>query len=134
MATTSHRKDQAFRNIVGEPADHFIDLFWARLLPYISVAEPGQRVEYRLLVRNNFERTVTYEARLQPPTGWEAQAEFATLKLDAGGRGEIALAATASPTADGVRRLTTAEIRIDGQSQGPLVEALVTVKGGAAGE
>ena len=126
-----HRKEQAFRNIVGEPADHFIDLFWARLLPYISVAEPGQRVEYRLLVRNNFERTVTYEARLQPPTGWEAQAEFTTLKLDAGGRGEIALAATAPPTPDGVRRLTTAEIRIDGQSQGPLVEALVTVQGGA---
>ena len=123
---------EAFRNVVGEPADHFIDLFWARLLPYVSVVEPGQQIEYRLLLRNNFERPVTFEARLRPPSGWEASSEFAALNLKAGDRGEIALAATAG-NRDGVRRLTTAEIRIDGQSQGPLAEALVTVQGGGAG-
>ena len=24
------RKERVFRNLVGEPADHYIDLFWAR--------------------------------------------------------------------------------------------------------
>ena len=75
------RKEQAFRNVVGEPADHFIDLFWARLLPYVSVVKPGQQIEYRLLLRNNFERPVTFEARLRPPSGWEASSQFAVLNL-----------------------------------------------------
>ncbi|ANW03054.1 hypothetical protein [Bradyrhizobium icense] len=30
------RKEAAFRDIVGEPANYFIDLFWARMLPYLS--------------------------------------------------------------------------------------------------
>ena len=35
--------------------------------------------------------------------------------------------ATAPEAADGVRRLMTAEIAVDGVSQGPVAEALVTV-------
>jgi hypothetical protein len=41
---------------VGEPADHFIDLFWCRLLPYVAAVRPGQELEYRLLLRNNLGR------------------------------------------------------------------------------
>ena len=37
------------------------------------------------------------------------------------------LRATASQAADGRRRLITAEVAIDGVSQGPVAEALVTV-------
>jgi hypothetical protein len=50
-------------------------------------------------------------------------------KLEAGGRGELILPAQAPGHADGVRRLLTAEIEIDGNSQRPISEALVTVLG-----
>ena len=122
------RKDRIFRELVAEPADHYIDLFWARLLPYVAVVEAGQTVEYRLLLRNNFERPVTYEARLNGPRGWQTSEEFRQLKLEPGGRGEIKLAAVAPDQGDNVRRLVTAQIKIDGQCQGPISEALATVR------
>jgi len=124
------RKERVFRELVGEPADHYIDLFWTRLLPYLAEVKPGQTLEYRLLLRNNIEHAVTYEARLLPPNGWRTSPEFQSLKLKAGERGELELNASAPKAADNVRRLITAEIRIDGQSQGPLCEALVTVSEG----
>lgn len=123
------RKERVFRELVDEPADHFIDLFWSRLLPYVAVARPGEVVQYRLLVRNNLERAATFAARLLPPLGWEVSSEHRSLKLEPGARGEIALQARAPRQADGVRRLMTAELQIDGRSQGPLCEALVTVLG-----
>ena len=122
------RKDRAFRQLVDEPADHYIDLFWARLLPYLSVVGPGQRLEYRLLLRNNLERAVNYEARLLVPSGWQTTPEFQRLRLDAGAGGEIQLTAVAGASPDNSRRLLTAEIMIDGQSHGPISEALVTVR------
>ncbi len=122
------RKERAFRELVGEPADHYIDLFWARLLPYVAVVQPGQELEYRLLLRNNLERTVSYAARLLPPPGWETPPEHRSLVLQPGARGEVRLKAQAPCRGDGVRRLMTAEIVIDGQSQGPISEGLVTVK------
>jgi hypothetical protein len=119
------RKEHAFRELVADPADHFIDLFWARLLPYVAEVKPGQTVDYRLLLRNNLERTVTYEARLLPPSGWQASPELRSLTLAAGTRGEIALTATAPKQANGVRQLMTVEIHINGQTQGPVCEGLV---------
>ncbi len=126
------RKEVVFRELVGEPADHYIDLFWVRLLPYLSVIEPGEELEYRLLVRNNLGRPVRYDARLLAPRGWSVSAEFSSVTLEAESRGEIELRATAPSSADGIRRLMTAEIRIDGESQGPVAEALVTVTPGQA--
>jgi glyoxylase-like metal-dependent hydrolase (beta-lactamase superfamily II) len=123
------RKERAFRELVAEPADHYIDLFWARLLPYVATVRPGQALDYRLLVRNNLGRPAAYEARLLPPSGWKASPETRRLELPDGGRGEIALRAVAPASADGVRRLMTAEVLIDGRSQGPISEALVTVVG-----
>jgi len=122
-------KEHVFRELVDEPADQYIDLFWARLLPYLTTAQAGQRVEYRLLLRNNLERPATFAARLVPPRGWESPTEFVALTLQPGARGEVALWAQAPAVADPVRRLVTAEIQIDGQAQGPVSEALVTVQG-----
>jgi hypothetical protein len=121
------RKERAFRELVAEPADQHIDLFWVRLLPYVAVARPGEELRYRLLVRNNLGRPAEYAARLRPPPGWDAREAVTTLRLEPGGRGEIVLSARAPAAADGVRRLMTAEVLIDGRSQGPLSEALVTV-------
>lgn len=48
------------------------------------------------------------------------------MKLSAGDRGETVLSATAPATADNVRRLMTAEMRIDGKTQRPISEAPLT--------
>lgn len=124
------RKERVFRELVDEPADHYIDLFWARLLPYLAEVKPGEEIEYRLLLRNNYQKPVSYSARLLVPKGWEVSTEYRTLQLEPGGRGELVLPARAPRAADGLRRLITAEIEIDGRSQGPISEALVVVSDG----
>lgn len=124
------RKERVFRNLVAAPADHYIDLFWGRLLPYMAEVTAGETLAYRLLLRNNLERAVTYSARLLVPVGWQTSPEFQTLHLEPTAQGEISLFATAPAdfTAAQGRRLVTAEILIDGVSQGPVCEALVKVR------
>ncbi len=120
------RKEQAMRALVDAPADQSIDLWWARLLPYLSDVRPGANVEYRLLLRNNLERDARFDARLLAPEGWSSPDDFESIDLGPGARGELRLPATA-PTGTDVRRPVLAEIRIDGVTQGPHAEALVTV-------
>jgi glyoxylase-like metal-dependent hydrolase (beta-lactamase superfamily II) len=122
------RKERVFCELVAEPADHYIDLFWARLLPYLAVVQPGQNIDYRLLLRNNLQRPVTYEARLIGPSGWELSSEFSRVSLEPGSRGELLLSAVAPQQPDNTRRLITAEVKVDGRSQGQITEALVTVR------
>lgn len=122
------RKERVFCELVAEPADHYIDLFWARLLPYLAVVQPGQKLDYRLLLRNNLQRPVTYEARLIGPSGWELSSEFSRVALEPGSRGELLLSAVAPQQPDNTRRLITAEVKVDGRSQGQITEALVTVR------
>jgi glyoxylase-like metal-dependent hydrolase (beta-lactamase superfamily II) len=121
------RQERVVKDLVAEPHEQHVDLFWARLLPYLSVARPGERLTYTLLLRNNFGERRRYEARLVPPPGWKAGGrEPARLDLEAGASGSVQLAITA-PGGPSVRRALTAEILIDGVSQGPVAEALVTV-------
>ena len=120
------RKERVFRNLVAEPADHYVDLFWARLRPYLASVAPGGSIEYRLMLRNNWPRPVTFTAQLQPPPGWQAAAA-GSLPLAPGERGELPLQATAPARGDGVRRLLTAQIAVDGEPLGAIAEALVTV-------
>ncbi|UPK28274.1 MBL fold metallo-hydrolase [Bradyrhizobium sp. 195] len=120
------RKEVAFRNVVDEPANHFIDLFWARMLPYLSKARPNSEVAYTIKIRNNLERTAVFSARLLPAFRWTAHGGVESITLESGERGDIVLSATAPSQADPRRRLMTAEILIDDVSQGPLCEALVS--------
>lgn len=122
------RKELAFREVVAEPADHYLDLFWARLLPYLTTARAGDRLEYTLMLRNNLERTTTYAARLIPPAGWDAADGFTELELGPEERGAMTLSLSIPDSLGraGARTPITAEILIDGVSQGPLVEALIT--------
>ena len=122
------RNEQAVRRLTGEPADVSVDVFWARLRPYLSEVAPGEVVTYTLMLRNNFDQETSFEARLLAPPGWETANEFAELKMGVGEKGELTIAATA-PTAADIRRIVTAEIKIDGVTQGPIAEALVTVAG-----
>ena len=120
---------QAVRRLTGEPANVSVDVFWARLRPYLSEAAAGSAVAYTLMLRNNYAEERRFEARLLAPAGWTTDGEFAELKLGAGEKGELELTATAPGTAN-IRRIVTAEIRIDGVTQGPIAEAVVTVTGG----
>lgn len=123
-------KEAAFRDIVDQPADHFIDLFWARMLPFHSERLPNSEVIYTIKIRNNFERTIVYSARLLPAFGWASDGKVESIALHSGQEGEIKLRATAPSLPDRRRRLVTAEILIDGVSQGPLCEALVSISEG----
>ncbi|UPJ79356.1 MBL fold metallo-hydrolase [Bradyrhizobium sp. 183] len=120
------RKEAAFRDIVAEPANQLIDLFWARMLPYLSQARPGSQVKFTIKIRNNLERVAVYKARLLPASGWAAHGEAESITLEPGQQGEIMLRATAPSQVDPQRRLMTAEILIDGESQGPICEAHVS--------
>ena len=51
-----------------------------------------------------------------------------TLELDAGESGELTLSITAPTHPVDGRTLLTAEILIDGQSQGPVAEALISIQ------
>ncbi|MEI8702998.1 MBL fold metallo-hydrolase [Mesorhizobium sp. ISC15] len=120
------RKETAFCEIVDKPANHFIDLFWARMLPYLSEARPNSKVTYTVRIRNNLERTAVYSAHLLSPFGWAPDGEAESITLQPGQRGEVILGATAPSQVDPRRRLITAEVLIDGVSQGPVCEALVS--------
>ena len=126
-------KERAFRAVVAEPADHHIDLFWARLRPYVATAEAGEEIEYVLMVRNSLDRPATYAARLLPPLGWTTPGGLKTVKLDAGESCELTLTITAPLHPSGGRALITAEILIDGNSHGPIAEALIAI-GEASGQ
>ncbi|ANW03022.1 MBL fold metallo-hydrolase [Bradyrhizobium icense] len=123
------RKEAAFRDVVGEPVNHFIDLFWARMLPYVSETSPGSGVDYTIEIRNNLERMAVYSARLLPAFGWTSDGKTQSITLQPGEQDKILLWATAPSQVDPRRRLITAEILIDGVSQGPVCEALVSVSG-----
>ena len=62
------------------------------------------------------------------PIGWQATDQFTEVTIQAEGLAELKLVAKAPPVSDGIRRLMTAEICIEGISQGPVVESLVTVQ------
>ena len=74
--TSSPSRSSVFRSIVADPADHYIDLFWARLRPYLATVAIGETIEYTLMLRNNLERSATYAARLLAPPGWATRATW----------------------------------------------------------
>lgn len=123
------RKEAAFRDIVGEPADIYIDLFWARMLPYLSQASPNSVINYTVKIRNNLERAAIYSARLIPAFGWSSDSKAESISLQPGQHGEVTLTATAPSQSDSRRRLVTAEVLVDGVSWGPVCEALVVTVG-----
>jgi glyoxylase-like metal-dependent hydrolase (beta-lactamase superfamily II) len=122
-------KERVFRQLVKEPSDHYIDLFWVRLRPYLVDVSPRDQVEYAVLLRNNLERAVSYSVEFRMPPGWKGVSEPSNLLLAPSARGELRVAVEAPPEGDGRRRAITAEVFMDGQSVGPLAEALVTVRG-----
>ncbi|MFC6993354.1 MBL fold metallo-hydrolase [Haladaptatus sp. GCM10025707] len=121
------RKESVFRDLVPEPEAQAVDLFWARLLPYQQAAAPGDSVEYTLLVRNNFGEPTTVGARLRDADG-EVLSERRSIALEPDDEGELALSGQIPDDADSGRRVLTAELFVEGESKGPVVEAIVHVE------
>ena len=135
-------KEALWRELLPEPADLGIDVFWARLVPYQLALEPGTRRTLTLQVRNSFGEKATFAARLAAPA--EARVslsgEPAALSLEPGERGILTFDVIAGPTgpadprtadprpADPRRRyLLTADLTVNGRCHGPVAESLVTV-------
>jgi glyoxylase-like metal-dependent hydrolase (beta-lactamase superfamily II) len=120
------RKERVFRELTAAPAEQTADLFWARLLPFQATARPGETVEYTLRVRNDFETETDYRARLLNPDG-RTTADAATATLPVDGEADLTLTLTLPVDADPGRKIVTAEMVVDGESRGPVVEAVVHV-------
>jgi glyoxylase-like metal-dependent hydrolase (beta-lactamase superfamily II) len=121
------RKQAIFHRLVGEAGDAAIDLFWARLVPYVVVARPGETVTHRVIVRNNHGRDVTVGARLRPAAGWSPAdpTGWRHVRLESGASGELEFASVAPPDAH-PRRAVTVELTVDDEPLGPVVEGVVS--------
>lgn len=125
-------KEQVWRNLLPEPADLGIDLFWARLLPYQRKISPGENCRYTLELRNSFGVDATFRAQLSSGSlALHITPEVQEVRLASAARGRLAFEVTVPSSgiqADPLRRhLLMANIAVDGKPQGPVTECLVTV-------
>ena len=122
-----NRKEGLFEELSPEPMAQHVDLFWARLLPYQSFVKAGERRNFTLLLRNNFKESKEFEGRLRLPEGWQSIQGEGAVKLAPGERGTLSLSGEVLDglSSDKERELVTVEVLIDGESRGPVAEALV---------
>ena len=59
-----NRGERVVRRLTGESTGQSVDLFWARLRPYLLEVPPGAEATYTLMLRNNFDADTRFEARL----------------------------------------------------------------------
>ena len=122
------RKEQVFRQS-GRPTGRPLYRLVLGAIAAVHFRAPNQASRSNL--RYCCGTTSSGKQRTKPgccrPRGWQSEEHYISLTLEARTRGEIKIQATAPPQADRTRRLVTADIRIDGKSQGPVAEALVTV-------
>ena len=124
-------KERIWRGLVPEPTDMGVDLFWSRLLPYQATARPGEPIAYTLELRNAHDVEVRFEASLSSTLALEVQPSSVERVLPPG-EGTVVdfqVTVTDETAAQERRHLLTADIAIDGQPQGPVTEALLTLSG-----
>jgi glyoxylase-like metal-dependent hydrolase (beta-lactamase superfamily II) len=114
------------RTLASEPAEQSVDMWWARLVPYRHRAQPGDTIDYTLLLRNNFGRRIDVGARMVDDGSILAPLASCTLAADA--RGQLALAYVVPDGLGHGRHVVTVELLIDGRSLGPVVEAVVEIE------
>lgn len=122
-----NRKERVFRELAAGPAEQAVDLFWARLLPFQATVRPGEQVEYTLRVRNDFETETDYRARLLGTDG-RTRVDGAAATLPADGEADLDLTLTVPADAGPGREVVTAEVVVDGESRGPVAEAVLHVE------
>ena len=123
-------KERIWRELVPEPADMGIDLFWARLLPYQATLHPGDTLEYTLELRNAHDADTNFEASLSSTLELDVtpSAIEQTLAPDEKTTLDFQVTLPTNATYDPTRRyLLTADISANGLPHGQITEALITV-------
>ena len=122
------KKERIYRDLLPEPADLGIDLFWVRLLPYQRTIATGDSFHYTLALRNSFGEECSFVAQLRCATlAVRVTPEIQELKLGEGEMGslEFEVAISAGAPGENRRHLLTAEISVNGKPHGPIAEAVV---------
>ena len=120
-------KESLWREVLPEPAEPGVDLFWARLVPYQIQTRAGEDVEVVLELRNSFERPATFRVHLQGPDGIEITPKSREAQLAPAEKTALSWTLLAGELpADSRRHLLCAHIDVDGRPLGPVAEALVS--------
>ena len=121
-------KERIWRELLPEPADLGIDLFWARLVPYQVEIKLGQAARFTLELRNSFGVEALFEASLASNLPMSIAPDKAGLKLAPGAKGRLDFDVTLprdAPCHPHRRHLLTAAVSVNGKPHGPIAEALV---------
>lgn len=127
------QKEALWRDVLPAPALAGVDLFWARLLPYrlrlpSDPRSSGESADVELALRNPVEREATFRVRLTSAAPLDLpEAQEVTLTAEGSTTLIFRVGAGAVP-AGPTRHLLCAQIDIDGQPRGPVIEALVTIE------
>ena len=98
--------------------------FAARIEPYRSALQPGERLSLHVIVRNPFDRDAVAAVELVVPDGWTAPP---AQKVALGPHAEAAVPFELFAGAPGRRARLAADITVDGLPFGQQAEALVDV-------
>jgi len=123
-------KEAIWRELLPEPADLGIDLFWARLVPYQAQLQRGMSTLFTLELRNSFAQEVRFEASLSGALPMAVRPAIAELVLAPEERGAVDFEVTLPEEVSAHphrRHLLTAEVKVNGRSCGPITEALVVI-------
>jgi glyoxylase-like metal-dependent hydrolase (beta-lactamase superfamily II) len=124
------RKEAIWRDLLPEPTDLGIDLFWARLLPYQLELKPGASAAIDLELRNSFATDVTFDASLSCAVPLITEPEQGELRLRPGEKRTMHFRVTVpanAPSHPYRRHLLTALVSVNGKQHGPIAEALLVV-------
>ncbi|MFH1569659.1 MAG: MBL fold metallo-hydrolase [Gemmatimonadota bacterium] len=125
-------KEALWQELLPEPADLGIDVFWARLVPYQLEVRRGARRTLTLQLRNSFGAAATFSAALGAPAAAPLALAPArgALTLAPGQRGILTfdvIAGRDGPADPGRRYLLTADLTVNDRHCGPLAESLVAI-------
>lgn len=126
----TERKEAIWKDLLPEPADLGIDLFWARLVPYQLRLEPGKSADLNLELRNPFDAGATFGASLRCAVPILAEPQLQELKLKSAEKGAIRFRVTIpndAPSHPYRRHLLTALLTVNGKEHGPIAEALLVI-------
>ena len=123
-------KESLWREVLPEPAEPGVDLFWARLVPYQIQTRAGEDIEVVLELRNSFERPASFRGHLQGPDGIGITPKSREAQLAPGEKTDLSWTLLAGELpADSRRHLLCAHIDVDRRPLCPVAEALVSAVG-----
>lgn len=121
-------KEALWRQLLPQPADLGVDLFWARLVPYQLELSPGRPRTLTLQLRNSFEEQARFEAAVSCTGPVTISPGLAEISLAPEERGILTFDITADQAGNNLQRhLVTADLTVNGSRHGPIAESLATI-------